>query len=71
MATLVPPLPLARFSVEQYHRMIESGALTEDDRLELIEGWLVRKMAKGPAHEYTTGWLDDFLRQHVHPGWHP
>jgi Uma2 family endonuclease len=70
MATLVPPLPLARFSVEQYHRMIESGALTEDDRLELIEGWLVRKMAKGPAHEYTTGWLDDFLRQHVHPGWH-
>jgi hypothetical protein len=27
----MPPLPIARFSVEQYHRMIESGAFTEDE----------------------------------------
>jgi Uma2 family endonuclease len=65
-----PPLPLARFSVEQYHLMIESGAFTEDDGLELIEGWVVRKMAKGPAHEYSTGRIDDFLRQHVPVVWH-
>src|SRR4029078_6259895 len=28
-STAVPPLPIARFSVEQYHRMVESGAFTE------------------------------------------
>lgn len=39
LSNAVPPFPIARFSVEQYHRMIESGAFTEDDRLELIEGW--------------------------------
>ena len=30
-----------RFSVEQYHRMIEAGIFAPDDRLELIHGELV------------------------------
>ena len=51
-STAVPPLPIARFSVEQYHRMVESGAFTENDRLELIEGWVVQQLAEGPGHEY-------------------
>ena len=65
-----PPFPLARFSVAQYHRMIESGAFTEDDRIELIEGWVVKQMAKGPGHEYSTGQLDQVLRERVPAGWH-
>ena len=70
MAVAVPPFPIARFSVEQYHRMIESGAFTEDDRLELIEGWVVRKIAKGAAHEFSTGQTEEFIRGHLPPGWH-
>lgn len=66
----LPPLPVARFSVEQYHRMIASGAFTEDDQLELIDGWVVRKMAKGPGHEYATGQLEDFLRRQLPSGLH-
>ena len=66
----VPPLPIARFSVEQYHRMIESGAFTEDDRLELIDGWVVQQMAKGPGHEYAVGQGEDLLRACVPAGWH-
>ena len=27
-----------RFTVAQYHKMIEAGVLTEDDRVELLEG---------------------------------
>ncbi len=46
MAVSVPPFPIARFSVEQYHRMIESGAFTEHDQIELLEGWVVEKTAK-------------------------
>ena len=30
------------FSVSEYERMIESGILSEDDRLELIEGDIVK-----------------------------
>lgn len=63
-------LPIARFTVEQYHRMIASGALDEDDDVELIEGWVVRKMAKGPAHAYVTGRLEDVLRAHAGAGLH-
>lgn len=66
----VPPLPIARFSVDQYHRMIESGAFTEDDRLELIEGWVVQQMAKGPGHEYAVGQGEELLRAHVPAAWH-
>lgn len=69
-STAVPPLPLARFSVEQYHRMVESGAFTEDNRLELIEGWVVQQTAKGPGHEYAVGQGEELLRALVPVGWH-
>jgi Uma2 family endonuclease len=39
-----------RFTVDQYERMVETGILTEGDRVELINGIVVTKMAKGPAH---------------------
>jgi Uma2 family endonuclease len=66
----LPPFPIARFTVEQYHCMIESGAFTEDSRLELIEGWVVQQMAKGPAHEYAVGRGEDLLRELVPLGLH-
>lgn len=71
MATATtPPFPVARFSVDQYHRLVASGVLGEDDRLELIEGWVVQQMAKGPAHEYATGTIDNLLRALVPAGFH-
>jgi Uma2 family endonuclease len=42
-----------RFSVAEYHRLIELGFLTEDDDLELIEGYLVHKMTRHPPHDGT------------------
>ena len=36
--------------IDQYERMGEAGILTEDDRVELIDGYVVTKMGKGPAH---------------------
>ena len=40
-----------RFSVNEYHRLIELGILTEDDNLELLEGYLVHKMSRNPPHD--------------------
>jgi len=44
--------PLARhpFSMAEYHRMIETGIFTEDDRVELIDGEIVQMAAIGPRH---------------------
>jgi len=46
----VPSEPVGRISVEQYHRMVQTGIIDEDAPFELLEGWLVRKMAKGKPH---------------------
>jgi Uma2 family endonuclease len=40
-----------RFSVAEYHRLIDLGVLTEDDNLELLEGYLVHKMSRNPPHD--------------------
>lgn len=50
----VPTDPIWRLSVEQYHQMIETGILTDDDPVELLEGWLVTKMPKNPRHRLST-----------------
>jgi Uma2 family endonuclease len=44
---------LARFTVAQYHEMIRSGALTEANPVELLEGWIVNKMPHSPKHDAT------------------
>jgi len=69
-APLAGVLPLARLSIDQYHRMIESGVLAEDERVELIEGYLVRKMTKNPPHRVAVGLLDDLLTTRMPSGWH-
>src|SRR5436309_16114603 len=42
-----------RLSLAQYHRMISAGILTEDDRVELLEGLLIAKMPHDPPHDGT------------------
>lgn len=62
-AITVPPSPFIglpvgsriasfrRFTVPEYHKLIEIGILTEDDDLELIDGHLVKKMSRNPDHD--------------------
>ncbi|MCG8352937.1 MAG: Uma2 family endonuclease [Chloroflexales bacterium] len=50
----VPVEPIWQLRIEQYHQMIRTGILTDDDPVELLEGWLVTKMPKNPSHRLTT-----------------
>ncbi len=61
---------LWRISVEQYHAMAEAGVLTENDPVELLEGWLVYKMTKKPFHSSATGFVADALRDALPAGWY-
>jgi hypothetical protein len=49
------PLWVRRWSVAEYHEMIEMGILTPDDRVELLEGWIVNKMSQNPPHASSVG----------------
>ncbi|GAB1542576.1 Uma2 family endonuclease [Scytonema sp. NUACC21] len=39
------------FTIAEYHRLIELGFFSEDDRVELIRGQIIQMVAKGTAHE--------------------
>lgn len=45
-----PPQPV-RFTVQDYHRLVDLGFLGEDDHIELIRGELIRTAARGTAHD--------------------
>ena len=64
-----PALPVRRFTVEEYHRLGESGVLKPDDRVELLEGWIIEKMNHRPAHGYAVGTLNQWLVTRLPDGW--
>lgn len=39
-----------RFTIDEYHRLIDLGFLTENDRVELIRGEIMQMAAKGTPH---------------------
>lgn len=43
-----------RFTIDEYHRLIELGFLTESARIELIRGELIQMTAKGTPHTFST-----------------
>jgi Uma2 family endonuclease len=55
---------LHRFSLDEYHQLIESGGLDEDMRVELIDGLIVEMSPKTPKHEQAAMWLlNQFARR--------
>ncbi len=64
-----PPFPVYRFTVEQYHRMIETGILTENDRVELLEGWIVPKMPHTFPYDGTIWLAQTALLSQLPAGW--
>jgi len=56
-----PPFPVRRWSLEEYHSLINQG-MFEDERVELLEGWIVPKMTRNPPHDATVAIVDDLLR---------
>jgi len=44
------PLSRHRFTADEYHKMAENGVLTEDDRVELIDGEIIDMAPIGDRH---------------------
>jgi Uma2 family endonuclease len=66
----IPNDLILRLSIEQYHAIIQAGILTDDDSVELLEGWLVFKMPKNPPHRVTTRLVRTALENILPSGWY-
>jgi Uma2 family endonuclease len=70
MALTIGDRPLHALTVDDVWRMVEVGILTEDDRVELLEGALVEMSPKSPEHEgiitLVTRWLNPLLAAGTH-----
>jgi len=60
---------IARFSVARYQRMIETGILTPDDKVELLENYVVLKMPRNPLHDSTIQRMLRPMLRLVPAGW--
>lgn len=52
-----------RFNVTEYYQMAEAGILTPDDRVELIDGRVIKMSPIGSKHAACVKRLDDLLHQ--------
>ena len=50
-----------QLSVEHYHQLNEVGVLGKD--VELLDGYLIKKISKSPLHSFTCQWLLEALRR--------
>ncbi|QJW95841.1 Uma2 family endonuclease [Frigoriglobus tundricola] len=79
MSTAARPLPymptflneasMAKFSTARYDRIVETGLLTPEDNVELLENYVVLKMSKNPAHDGTALRVRKRLTRALSPGW--
>jgi len=67
----LPPAPPRRFTVAEYHHLIETGVFASDERYELIDGWVVPKTRRNPPHEVCLNIVPDVFRPILPRGWHP
>jgi Uma2 family endonuclease len=60
---------MAKFSVARYQKMIEAGILTPDDKVELLENYVVLKMPRNPPHDSTVQRMNRPLLRSLTAGW--
>lgn len=57
-----------RFTVDEYHKMIEAGILNDEDKVELLEGYVVEKMPRNPPHDVAIQRFDKRFHRMVPTG---
>ncbi len=65
---VLPAAQAHRFSLDEYHQLVESGGFDEASRVELIEGVIVDMSPKTAEHENAITWLTRWLISAVDPG---
>jgi Uma2 family endonuclease len=62
MARVLETVTQRRFTVEEYHRMVETGILSPDERVELVRGVIHQMSPKNRAHVIAANMVFGLLR---------
>jgi Uma2 family endonuclease len=68
-AGLLAVVSFFRLTVDEYHEMIRNNILTTDDRVELLDGYLVNKMPQNIPHRTSVLRLTTRLAPRLPAGW--
>jgi len=60
-----------QFSVDEYHQMIRTGILAHGEPVELLEGWMVKKMSHGTPHDSVIDTIEGELLRLLPTDWFP
>jgi Uma2 family endonuclease len=63
------PVPVRRFSVDEYERLFAAKILGDEDRVELLEGWIVQKMTRHPPHDTSVSLVMKAMVRLLPHGW--
>ena len=63
-------LSLKRWTREEYDRLVAAGVLSPGERVELLEGDIVRMWPQSPAHSIAISNVEEALREAFRPGYY-
>ncbi len=66
---VVTPLPVRRFTLDEYHKLLEIGVFNSGDPYELLNGVIVAKMPQNSPHAGTSGKLEKRLWKILPDDW--
>jgi hypothetical protein len=65
----LPPVPIRRFTVDEYHSLLAAQILADGEQAELLEGWIIPRQPSSPPHATCSGLAADAIRRRLPPGW--
>jgi Uma2 family endonuclease len=66
---LSPRQGVRKFTVEEYHKLIDEGFFAANEKFELVEGWIVNKMSRNPPHDVAIFEAQTEIQSHLPPEW--
>ena len=69
MPRMLPKQGVRKFTVREYHKLIDDGFFATDEKFELIEGWIVAKMPRNPPHDLAIDKSTDAIRERLPARW--
>ena len=66
---LSPRQGVRKFTVTEYHKLIDEGFFAANEKFELVEGWIVNKMSRNPPHDVAIDKTHEVIQRHLPKEW--